>query len=246
MKERKKRGELHGAILTVGLAFLFTLLLIVAVEALPSGPTALNITSNETATTTAAQVVNISGGYIATLNVTAVTQNTRWKAFVGEVDGRFTLNDASGSIIYDWSLSSISGEVYATRASSAISWTEVGCADAANITAEDTALVHTGEDNITSTFTAANNSETFNVGGNAITATSCYALHTYINNQSQGADFEEVILADGSSNLIFTTILEEDVTGFDGNTYDFQMIVPENASTSFSSSTAYYVYVQLV
>lgn len=212
--------------------------------ATPTGPSAINITDNETKVTTAGQIVNISGGIISKINITASMQNPHWKAFVGWIDGKFTLDDSSGSTIYDWTLSSIGGEVYATRASGTAGWETISCANATEITAEDTALNHTGEDNITSTFTASSNVNTFVVAGTTISAGACSATNTYINNQTQATKFEEVILHD-ETDIIFATVLEEDEPGYDGSDYDFQMLVPEVALETWASSTAYYLYVEL-
>jgi len=51
-------------------------------------------------------------------------------------------------------------------------------------------------------------------------------------------------LSDGV-NTVYATIMEEDVTGYDGSKYDFQMIVPEDGSPGFSGATAYYIYVEI-
>lgn len=213
--------------------------------ATPTGPSSINVTSNETNVATAGEMVNISGGYISKLNITASMQNPHWKAFVGWINGQFTLDDSSGSTIYDWSLSSFGGEVYSTRTSSTVEWTTIGCANSTQITAEDVALDHDGEDNITTTF-SSNNTKTFMVAGTQIEANDCKAINTYVDNESQSDEFEEVILYDSTNfDIVFATILEEDETGFDGSAYDFQMIVPENANETFSGSTAYYLYVEL-
>ena len=47
-----------------------------------------------------------------------------------------------------------------------------------------------------------------------------------------------------NGDIVYATILEQDAQGFDNNQYDFQMIVPEVGLT-WSSSTAYYFYVEL-
>jgi hypothetical protein len=242
MTKQKTTTQEKTIVLT--LLLLTTLLFSSLVIATPTGPTSINITSNETKVTTAGTIVNISGGIISKMNITASVQNPHWKAFVGWIDGKFTLDDSSGSTIYDWTLSTIGGEVYATRASGVANWGTISCADAAEITAEDVALNHTSEDNITSTFTAANNSKTFLVAGTTIAAGDCSSTNTYVNNATQTAVFEEVILHD-TSNIIFTTVLEEDVAGYDGADYDFQMIVPEVALGTWTGSTAYYLYVEL-
>lgn len=213
--------------------------------ATPTGPGSLDITANETsAGNTAGGFVNVSGGIISSINISATIQNPHWKAFVGWIDGKFTLDDSSGSTIYDWTLSTVTGEVYATRASGTANWGSVSCANAAEITAEDLALDHTGEDNITSTFTPASNLQPIVVAGTTISAGACSATNTYVDNVTQSGVFEEVILHDGS-NIIFTTVLEEDEKGYDSSNYDFQMIVPESGNESFVGSTAYYLYVEL-
>lgn len=242
--ENKKKRIARNAV-AICIVILSTFLLSSFTIAAPTGPNGINITANETKATSAAQMINISGGIISKINITASVQNPHWKAFVGWIDGRFTLDDSAGSTIYDWTLSSIGGEVYATRTSSTPDWTNIGCASAAQIEAEDTELVHTGEDNITSTFTDDSNTETFVVAGTNILAGTCAATNTYVGG-TKTADFEEVILYDATnSDIIFTTILEEDVTGYDGNDYDFQMLIPENGSETWSGSTAYYLYVEL-
>jgi hypothetical protein len=226
--------------------FIFLLLigLFSFVSATPTGPDFLNITDNESWSGLASGVnVNTSGGIISALNVSATSQNPHWKAFVGSISGEFTLDDSSGSSIYDWSFSSIGGEVYASRNSSTVDWSGIGCASAAEILAEDVALDHTGEDNISSTFSGTNTG-TYAVAGININPTDCFASNTYIGNVSQGVSFEEFILHD-SVNIVFATNIEDSVVGYDGLTYDFQMIVPENGNSTFVGSTAYYLYLEI-
>lgn len=212
--------------------------------AAPVGPDGMSVISNETRTAPSAVMLNVSGGVISTINLTANVQNPRWKAFVGQVIGSFTLDDASGSTIYDWTLSSVTGRVYSTRESGSISWSSIGCASVANMESENNAMSLTSsDDNITATFDDTTHS-LFYVGSTSISANSCPTLNTYVSNSSQDVSFEEMVLYD-TSNIVYATILEENVAGFDGNVYDFQMIVPENGTAGYTGSTAYYLYVEL-
>lgn len=214
------------------------------VLALPVGPDSLSFGSNETwSGSSSGELVNISGGYVADFDISAEAQNPHWKAFLGYLDGSFVLEDSSGSLIYNWTISSISGEVYATRASGSISWGTISCADAGELLAEDVAMEHVGQDNISSTFNVTNTG-TYAVAGTTINPGDCSSLNSYVNNASQGASFEEFVLHD-SSNIVFGTEIEDEATGYDGGVYDFQMIVPENGNESFGGSTAYYLYVEL-
>ena len=227
-------------------SFLVLIGLLYFVSADPVGPNSIAISSNETSVAPGAATLNISGGRIATINVTANTQNSRWKAFVGNVSGSFTLDDASGSTIYDWSLTSLSGEIYATRFSGSITWANVNCSNITWMEQENVNMNHTNsQDNLSATFVAGTHTS-FVLAGNNLVANSCRTLNTYVNNATQDTDFEEVVLFETiKNNTIFTTILENEVTGFDSNSYDFQMIVPEIGLETFTGSTAYYLYVEI-
>ncbi len=231
-------------VLTFAISTLFSFNILVSAD--PEGPTSIVSISNETKGTNAAAMFNISGGYIAALNLTASVQNTHWKAFVGWVNGAFTLDDSSGSTIYDWKLSITTGRVYATRDSSTIEWNLIRCASSANLTNEDIALFHNrASDNITATFrTSPQTHDAFWVAGRSISQDSCPTLNTYVNDTSQDDDFEEIALHDTTS-MIYATILENRLTGYDGNRYDFQMLAPENGSIGFTGATPYYLYVEL-
>jgi hypothetical protein len=215
--------------------------------ATPVGPNNVVSVSNETYSSTAsAAFFNISGGYIAALNLTANVQNHRWKAFVGWVNGKFSLSDQGGATIYDWTLSVTTGRVYSTRDSSTIEWASIACANrATNLATEEIAMFHTNNsgDNITRTFQMGTH-DPFWVAGHSFSANQCPTLNTYIGNVSQDNSFEEMALYDSTS-IIYATILENDLAGYDSQTYDFQMLVPENGSQGFTGATPYYLYVEL-
>lgn len=222
--------------------------LLVFSSAAPTGPDLVNNTANSTKATTAGQILNISGGYIASVNLSATIQNPRWKAFVGDVSGSFTLDDASGSTIYDWSLSTLTGRVYATRNESTIDWTDVNCSNITLLESENVLMNHTNaDDNITATFNTSSGAthSSFFVGTQFIAANSCPTLNTYVDNATQDSTFEEMALHDTYGTTIYAVILEDDSTGYNSNTYDFQMLVPENGAPGFSGATAYYLYVEV-
>ena len=100
-------------------------------------------------------------------------------------------------------------------------------------------------DNITATFSNASHAQ-FSVGGVDFAADACNnTVNTYINNASSGTEnFEEVALTD-ATNIVYATILEDDEEGYDGGSYDFQMIVPEIGLASFSGATAFYMYIEI-
>jgi hypothetical protein len=244
-----RNNRLETALLVIiALAIMLAALPRNAAAAEPEGPTVLSI-RNETGTPLPATVINTTGGSISTVFLNATTQNVRWKAYVGNITGRLTLEDASGATIYDWFSSSVNGQVYATRKETTVNWNDVVCANLTHIENENRAMNQTdAEDNITSTFSATLH-RTFYVGTKQISNNSCRSVHTYVNSTAQSSLFEEVLLYDGTNetngNIVYTSLIEQNTFGYNNQTYDFQMIIPENGQPGWSSATAYYFYVEL-
>lgn len=240
-KETKSRNFLafaliFGIILSVNLIFAAT----------PENPS-INSLNNSTKTNTNSGFFNISGGYISTMNLDATFQNSRWKAFVGNVSGKYTLDDESGSTIFDWTFATITGKVYATRDSGTVEWSSISCADGTEMSNENTVMFHgnSSSDNLTRTFNKTTHSA-FWAAGTFFSANNCnYGVTTYKNDAPQTTDFEEIVMHDGTS-IVYATILEDNVQGYDGaKTFDFQMLVPENGTAGFTGATPYYIYVEL-
>src|SRR3989339_1648154 len=113
--------------LILTICILIILIAISYVYAAPIGPTVTTISNTTKAAAGAATVngtgndttyPNKAGGFIFKINLNSEQQNSRWKAYVGNVTGTLTLDDANSYTIYDWAITtSLTGEVYATRAS---------------------------------------------------------------------------------------------------------------------------------
>jgi hypothetical protein len=217
-------------------------------SATPAGVTIIPI-RNETGTPRPASFINTTGGTIATVNLNGSTQDVRWKAFVGNVSGTLTLDDAAGSTVYDWAATAPSGEIYATRGSGILNWSGISCANSTHLSREDFSMNHTSkDDNISRTFSTKVHNP-FYVGLTQIAQNACYSIHTYVNDSAQSARFEEMVLYDGTTltngNVVYSTILETDKSGYNNQTYDFQMILPERGLDGWQSSTPYYFYLEL-
>jgi len=234
------------------LILIVCILMIAAVRiiyATPVGPTATYV-NNSTTTNLGNATLNYSGGSIVTFNFVSNEQNTRWKAFVGNVSGTLKLADSDGYSIYEWDRATTAGEVYATRTPNTISWAAINCSTFSQIVTEENAIGHTANpnDNISSTFNESDNTE-FYVGTERINANTCNTTNLNINSTRDASDdFEEMILNDGTY-TVFAAIIENDISGYKNGTwvnetYDFQIMVPENA-TSGSTQLAYYFYVEL-
>jgi len=214
------------------------------VKALPQGVT-ITYNYTENATIRQGDSHTAAGGSFTTITLNVSSQTSKWKAYVGNVTGKMTLDNANNMTIYDWALTNVQGEVYTAR--STITFSSLTCANRTNITSEDTTLNinSSSDDSINKTFTQQRH-QSFVIGGTGtILNSTCYAIATYINDTTQApaenATFQEVLLSDGTS-LVFATILNDNKAGFDLSVYDFQMIVPDDPS---STSTPYYFYAEL-
>jgi hypothetical protein len=212
----------------------------------PSAPNAINNVSTEAPNPQTGGILNSSGGTISVVNITATTQNPRWKGFVGNISGTFALQDSSGSSLYSWEITSVTGELYALRNSAIPSWEEIRCANASTINTEESALNHQAIniDSISNTFDATNHNA-FYVGTVPINANSCPTTALNVNNSEQTANFQEILLTDGDD-LIYTGLIEDAAFGYNEQRYDFQMILAENAAEGEQQNEAYYFYVELI
>src|SRR3989339_232010 len=150
------RGKMtmnHTRWLSIFIVTLLAVSLATLVTALPSGPV-ISYLSNTTIASVAANSSMDAKGTITTLELNATQQDYKWKAYVGNVTGNLVLDNANAKSIYDWTLGTITGEVYATRSSSTVNWANVSCVNQSVLDAEETALdiVATAVDSINSTF----------------------------------------------------------------------------------------------
>ncbi len=209
----------------------------------PVGPV-LIYNRTEEATPKSALMLNTSGGTVTTLRLNATSQNIGWKAYVGNISGKLVLQDADNFSVFEWDISTVAGEIYATKSSTAINWDDIVCADSTVVATEDSAFnkATTDDDSITNTFVNITHDE-FYVGTKYFAANKCnFTTATYVANQPQYSNFQEIILYDGSS-AVYVSLLENSTVGYNNRHFDFQIILPEDKTTM--SNTAYYFYVEL-
>lgn len=215
-------------------------------HATPTGPDSIVVVSNTSQNASLGSLMNTSGGTIFTININATTQNYKWKGYVGEISGTFSLQDSSGRSLVDWPISTITGEIYATRKSTSIDWGQLSCAGSVFIDAEEEDLNMTEgmSDRINSTFNSTSHGA-FYVATTSIAADTCPSVALNVNGTRQSTDFVEVLLQDDSS-LIYASLLENRTYGYDGELYDFQIIVADSALEGDAPNTEYYFYVELI
>lgn len=251
MQERRKmfkKHEIRKEKYTFIIAMLLSIILISTVGAVypqPSAPTGfVNISTISKSQSIGAEFTPVAGT-ISIININATTQDYKWKGIVGNITGKLALQDESSNSLFDWSITSVKGEIYATRSSSLLDWDNVSCAKPYKISQEQEELNFTNAwvDSINNTFNETDHAA-FYAGNTLISADSCYSTNLFVNNQKTDA-FEELLLQD-SDDIIYTGLLEDSARGFDNNTYDFQMILPDWGNVTATTTVTYYFYVELI
>ena len=242
---------------TTGIVLLMLIGLIATAVYVAADPTgaevrSLNSSRGDNVTKPAGSVF-AQAGNVTLLEINASQVTKAWQGFYGNVTGNISLEDANGNKMYKWLLGTVQGEIYASR-SNTLTWAAVNCSNTSRVINEEWRMGQTGADtdNITATFSISNDHPLFYVGSKPINADyDCYTTYTYVNNVSQSGPyvFAEMILDDGdaTNRTVYATLLNDSATGFTGQAYDFQMLVPEDGHNESAAAalTQYYFWAEL-
>ena len=238
------------------LALVIVIILAAIAFAEPYGPTAISRDRDERGNVSAGtseQEVQAQAGNVTQLSINTTKITNNWQGYYGNISGSITLDDASGNTMYDWSADdfSVIGEIYAANQSIA-DWNDVICVNLAgtgingvsgiNVTRlEDMYGIQPSEvDGLDETFLGT---EDIIIGTNTLSA--CPSTHTYQSDSPQSNYWNETLITENATGtVIFASKVDDNTVGFDGNTWDFQMLVAEDGGTA--GSTSYWFYVELV
>lgn len=232
-------------------AFLIAIAILAVAYAEPTGPDSLKQIKSERMKPRASTSVPAQAGNVTELNINVTSVTKTWQGYFGNVTGRLTLADARNLSMYEWGVANPHGQVYASP-SQITNWADAECF---NYSASSPELnlseleksINVGAndpDGVNETF-KYNFAGSFWVGNVRVNSTSgCKASYTYKQSQNQTVNFAEVLLTD-KTNIIYTTIIEDNIMGFDNRTHDFQMLVGQNGHPGGPSTTPYYFYVEL-
>ena len=224
-----------------------------AAFAQPIGPDSITRGDSQTAQAQSAIQQEAQAGNVTSLSITASRATQRWQGFFGNVTGTISLEDAAGNSLYQWADMSPQGEIYAVNSSTAPTWNNVGCFNFTKTAAEQNVTLgqleaSLGEDandvdGVNETFNLTFTGS-FDVGSATIDENSgCKAVSLNVNDAADQLRYNETILTDNSTKIIYAALLEQDATGFQGHSADFQMVVGEDGDTAVP--TSYWFYVEL-
>jgi len=228
----------------------FTFALISPVLAIQPFGANITYTNSSRATPDDPTSIPAQAGNVTEINIFGFSTTQSWQGYFGNVSGTIQLADSSDNIMYNWSLASPQGEVYATTSAS-VEWSSIACFNlsenhialesAFNISSDDV-------DGVNETFSNSWPHDLFYTNNVQFNEGQCAATSLFDSTGVSVDDhFEEVLLTDQSSStqVIFTSILDENVLGFDGRPHDFEMLVLEDGHGTDTATTPYYFYVEL-
>jgi hypothetical protein len=233
--------------------------IILAVE--PFGATVNPVSPSDRALTDGAgNDPNAIAGNITEMDVSGYSITQSWQGYFGNVTGTIMLADNLDNVMYNWTIASPEGEIYASTNNSII-WGTIKCLDAEYGTYfEDLesmfGLAYDDVDGVNETFSLAGTHENgfglahdlFYTNNIEFSAGECASTHLFAANQNAtDSTFQEVLLYDSTTaSIVFTSILDEETPqGFDGDGHDFQMLVLENGHLIDIAPTTYYFWVEL-
>jgi hypothetical protein len=233
------------------LVLILTMFLAVNVMAVqPFGANYTFVNSTRAPMDTAADHEAIAGN-VTELTVSGFSTTQSWQGYFGNVSGTIQLADADDNQMYNWTLASPEGEIYATTDTS-VAWENIACFDlTGNHSGIETIfnILTDDVDGLNETFSESGTHDEFFTNNVQFVADACPSTQIYdATDQSNASNFQEVLMTDSgaATEIIFTAILdEEDVLGFDDKFHDFEMLVLEDGHGTNIATTTYYFYVEL-
>lgn len=232
----KYSEKLHAIILIISFV---TVMLSGIVSAEPTGQTP---TVGTPATyDPAAGSATAKGGNITNITFSnMLTSTNKWQGYYGNVSGSIILGTAAGDKMFEWPVSTMAGQVFASQDTDVnfTEWVALQNRTGAQI---DTDFGFTAADSDSATKTFNDDPSAIVVAGRSIDGVANTSAKTY--NAADAETWWTIALAGSSpaeANYVFAGIISNDGNAYDGTTKDFQMIVPVNAAPE-----TYYFYVEL-
>ncbi|MEM4625699.1 MAG: hypothetical protein QXJ28_02980 [Candidatus Pacearchaeota archaeon] len=251
------------------LFFICLLINVALVFAVPRGADVNPITSS-TAVGREPQWNDALAGNVTELTIFGYSTTQSWQGYYGNVSGVIELSNNAGKVMYNWSLASPSGEIYAST-NQTLQWVNVQCFNYTATGTYDNEVGNGGKMNLYGTNLSQIESlfgissidvdgvdETFNLIGasghrafisaaNEFSQGECWSTRIFDSTgQQSSGNFENVLLYEPvSGSIVFASLLNKDLEGFDGATHDFEMLVLERGRDGNLDTTRYYFFVEL-
>lgn len=216
------------------------------VLAIPSPATGLTAGTSSRRNLSTSDVTNISAqaGNVTRLDINGISITTSWQGYYGNISGNILLSDADNNSLYEWGNgTTITGEIFASR-NDTIDWGSINCSNSTQVSAEETYLGQASGDgdSVTNTYNETDH-PAFLVG--ARNMHTCPSTNAWSSGTRDPNSWHQVMLADTNDKIVYSTIIDQGSTGYDGNGWDFQLLVAENEKTGNEGPTTYYFFTEL-
>ena len=169
---------------------------------------------------TAGTSIDIVGGNVTGVNVTTTSITGRWAGFFGNITGGIALGDGTSSF-YEWTVSDVTDSVVYVSNGTVSNWGLVAASAGDMPSYINTAAA----DNYSNTFTA-----TENFNSSSITNIASTPYTQTWSSGSQGSLKTYSLKDADDSDLVWAGKAINDDTGFNGETVDYQVLVPADAA----------------
>ncbi|MGM5480090.1 MAG: hypothetical protein ACQESC_01385 [Nanobdellota archaeon] len=188
------------------------------------GGASTTVGASEQASGTSSTAVDTEGGNVTSVDVSGTSVTGKWAGFFGNISGNIMLGDSSNNEFFEWTVSNVTGAVVYAANTSVTDWGLTAAAEADM----PSYVQGSGTDNFTNTFTAT---EAFN--SNSVSVASAPVATTW--NSTGVGNLKTYALKSGADSAsVFAGMAVDDTDGFNGNSVDYQIVVPSESTTTYS------------
>ncbi len=239
--------NVHRSALLLAVIVMMMVLSAMFAHAAPIAPTNLQVSgsSSRQLPQTSTGALDAQGGNVTQVNIDALSITKTWQGYYGNITGNIHLDDGVNQSFYVWGNGTLSGEIYASR-NGTIVWSTINCTNGTQRDAEESFLgvITSDGDSVTNTFNSTSH-PSFYVGLQQIQSNSCLGTNLLVNGTQSSTEFYQVLLSDNSSNLVYTSLIEDDSYAYNSQLADFQLMVGENEHDGNLGPTPYYFFIEL-
>jgi hypothetical protein len=187
--------------------------------AYPSGATISGTTNMGRLPVNTTNAVPLYAGNITRVLLDTSMSTFRWAGLFGNASGTIKLGDNTAAVMFNWA--ALANMVYASTTAGTVDWATLQDAVRADMTTPFPWINAGGDsDGYNTTFTGGSES----IGSNIFTLSSDYAPTL----NSTAAFWKTYSLKDDNDKVVFAGKVVQKSQAYNGQTVDFQMIIPEN------------------
>lgn len=183
--------------------------------------------------------IDLESGNVTSASLQTNLSTYRWAGLYGNVTGNIVLGDSDENQLFTWTAS---GRVVYASELAAPSWADLADANEAAVEADYAFLDSTdSSDGYNTTFVGV--AEAF---GSLIWPAVTSDFATTLSSGATTWKTYSLTDASGGTDIIFASPVSGEGVAFDGETADFQMMVPEDGEAGDNAPTTFNLWVELV